>query len=69
MVENPLIWLNYNNSAKMSGPKLLHRVIASHRKHLIVVIAIIIRFRGQTVFHTEPCSFEYCFPLYNKTLN
>ncbi len=43
MLENPPMWLNYNNSAKMSGPKFLHsarnRLIASYRKRLIAVVA------------------------------
>ncbi len=43
MLENPPMWLNYNNSAKMSGPKFLHsavnRLIASYRKRLMAVVA------------------------------
>ncbi|KAK3552772.1 hypothetical protein QTP86_022461 [Hemibagrus guttatus] len=27
MLENPPMWLNYNNSAKMSGPKFLHSAV------------------------------------------
>ncbi len=27
MLENPPMWLNYNNSAKMSGPKFLHSTV------------------------------------------
>ncbi|KAI4901942.1 hypothetical protein NFI96_021236 [Prochilodus magdalenae] len=41
MLENPPMWLNYNNSAKMSGPKFLHRAVKdwSYHKHLIAVVA------------------------------
>lgn len=62
--ENPPTRLNYNNSAEMSGPKFLQ---SSVKKLLLQVIAIdwlqllkrrvakpVIRFRGQSLFHTGP---------------
>lgn len=36
MRENPPMWLNYNNSAKMSEPQFLHRAVKA----------------AQTLFHT-----------------
>lgn len=35
------LWLNYNNSAIMKGPKILHswkKLIASYRKHFIAIV-------------------------------
>ncbi len=69
MLENPPMWLNYNNSAKMSGPKFLHstvtdslQVIANAWLQLLLlrVAQPIIRFRGQALFHTGPCGFGFC---------
>ncbi len=43
MLENPPMWLNYNNSAKMSGPKFLHSAVTDslqvNRKRLMAVVA------------------------------
>ncbi len=78
MLENPRMWLNYNNSAKMSGPKFLHsavtdslQVIANTWWQLLLlrVVQPVIRFRGQTLFHTGPCGFGFCFPFIKKNLN
>ncbi len=75
MLENPPMWLNYNNSAKMSGPKFLHsavtdslQVIANAWWQLLLlrVAQPVIRFRGQTLFHTGPCGFGFCFPFIIK---
>ncbi len=77
MLENPPMWLNYNNSAKMSGPKFLHsavtdslQVIANAWWQLLLlrVAQPVIRFRGQTLFHTGPCGFGFCFPFIIKNL-
>ncbi len=76
MLENPPMWLNYNNSAKMSGPKFLHstvtdslQVIANAWWQLLLlrVAQPVIRFRGQALFHTGPCGFGFCFPFIKKT--
>ncbi len=75
MLENPPMWLNYNNSAKMSGPKFLHsavtdslQVIANTWWQLLLlrVAQPVIRFRGQALFHTGPWRFGYCFPFIIK---
>ncbi len=75
MLSNPPMWLNYNNSAKMSGPKFLHntvtgslQVIANAWLQLLLlrVAQPIIRFRGQALFHTGPCGFGFCFPFIIK---
>ncbi len=75
MLENPPMWLNYNNSAKMSGPKFLHsavtdslQVIANAWWQLLLlrVAQPVIRFRGQALFHTGPCGFGFCFPFIIK---
>ncbi len=77
MLENPPMWLNYNNSAKMSGPKFLHsavtdslQVIANACWQLLLlrVAQPVIRFRGQALFHTGPCGFGFCFPFIIKNL-
>ncbi len=77
MLENPPMWLNYNNSAKMSGPKFLHsavtdslQVIANAWLQLLLlrVAQPVIRFRGPTLFHTTVYSspqsrfFTHMFP-------
>ncbi len=76
MLENPPMWLNYNNSAKMSGPKFLHsavthslQVIANAWWQLLLlrVAQLVIRFRGQAIFHTGPCGIGFCFPFIIKT--
>ncbi len=78
MLENPPMWLNYNNSAKMSGPKFLHsavtdslQVIANAWLQLLLlrVAQPVIRFRGQALFHTGPCGFGFCFPFIIKKLH
>ncbi len=75
MLKNPPMWLNYNNSAKMSGPKFLHstvtdslQVIANAWLQLLLlrVAQPVIRFRGQALFHTGPCGFGFCFPFIIK---
>ncbi len=75
MLENPPMWLNYNNSAKMSGPKFLHsavtdslQVIANAWLQLLLlrVAQPVIRFRRQAFFHTGPCGFGFCFPFIIK---
>ncbi len=77
MLENPPMWLNYNNSAKMSGPKFLHstvtdslQVIANAWWQLLLlrVAQPVIRFRGQALFHTGPCGL-ILFSLHNKKLH
>ncbi len=76
MLENPPMWLNYNNSAKMSEPKFLLstvtdslQVIANAWWQLLLlrVAQPVIRFRGQALFHTGPCGFGFCFPFIKKT--
>ncbi len=78
MLENPPMWLNYNNTAKMSGPKFLHsavtdslQVIANAWLQLLLlrVAQPVIRFRGQALFHTGPCGFGFCFPFIIKKLH
>ncbi len=70
ILENTPMWLNYNNSAKMSGQKFLHstltdslQVIANARLQLLLlrVAQPVIRFRGQALFHTGPCRFGFFF--------
>ncbi len=70
MLENPPMWLNYNNSVKMSGPKFIHSTVTDSLQVitnawwqllLLRVAQPVIRFRGQALFHTGPCGFEFCF--------
>ncbi len=78
MLENPPMWLNYKNSARMSGPKFLHsavtdslQVIANAWLQLLLlrVAQPVIRFRGQALSHTGPCGFGFCFPFIIKKLH
>lgn len=48
MLENPAMWLNYNNSATVSGLKIFHSAV----KDLLQVVTnawlqLYIKFRGQ----------------------
>ncbi len=72
MLENPPMWLNYNNSAKMSGPKFLHsavtdslQVIANAWWQLLLlrVAQPVIRFRGQVLkLHSKTaCCVYLCY--------
>ncbi len=78
MLENPPMWLNYNNSAKMSGPKYLHSAVTDSLQVitnawlqllLLRVAQPVIKFRGQALFHTGPCGFGFLFSLHNKKLH
>ena len=71
MLENLPMWLNDNNSAKMSGPKFLHSTVKDSMQGianawlqllLLRVAQTVIRVRAQSLFHTEPCRFGFCFP-------
>ncbi len=75
MLKNPPMWLNYNNSAKMSGPKFLHsavtdslQVIANTWWQLLLlrVAQPVIRFRGQALFPHRAMWVWILFSLHNK---
>ncbi len=75
MLENPPMWLNYNNSAKISGPKFLHsavtdslQVIANAWWQLLLlrVAQPVIRFRGKHFFTQGHVGFGFCFPFIIK---
>ncbi len=72
MLENPPMWLSWNNSAKKSGPKFIHSnvndslpVIVNAWLQLLLqrVAQPVIRFRGQLIFHIVPGRFGQLFSL------
>ncbi len=78
MLENPPMWLNYNNSAKMSGPKFLHsavtdslQVIANAWWQLLLlrVAQPVIRFNGASTFSHRAMWVWILFSLHNKKLH